>query len=87
MNSFTIVILHQRRYYRMQVEQLQAPAGFERFKIYGKSKFLVVQGNRLLIRGKGLKHRRIDWKLLEGQALYRSAMDDILVAIEKKIDV
>lgn len=59
--------------------------GIEHFMLLGSQKVLLLQSNRPLLRAKGLKHRRIDWKLLFGEIIYQSMLEEITSDIESYI--
>jgi hypothetical protein len=56
-------------------------AGMEHFMLLGSQKVLLIQSNRPLLRAKGLKHRHIDYKLLHGDVVYHSLLEDILKVV------
>jgi hypothetical protein len=60
-------------------------AGIEHFMLLGSQKVLLLQSNRPLLRTKGLKHKRIEYKLLFGDISYQSLLEDIMKAIDSYI--
>jgi hypothetical protein len=73
------------RTYRMAVELVAEDAVMERYKVHARAnptKFIILQNNRPLIRGKNLKHKRIAWKVLEGEIKNRTAYDELIKILE-----
>lgn len=60
-------------------------AGLEHFMLLGSRKVLLLQSNRPLLRAKGLKHKHIEWKVLFGDIIYQSLLEEIISAIEMHI--
>jgi hypothetical protein len=87
--KFPLVISTGSAKYRLTVERIHLDKTFEQFKIYpdkDTSKFIVLQSNRPMIRGKRLKHKAIDWKVLEGEIKYRSSLEQAIKAIEQYLE-
>jgi hypothetical protein len=52
------------------------------FPINSPDKYIILENNEPLIRGKyHLKHRRIDWKLIEGKQMKQSTLEMIVCQI------
>ncbi len=61
----------------------------EQYRVHPKEnpeKYYLIQNNRPFIRGKGLKQRRIDWKLLEGTISNKYIFDQIINLIQERIE-
>jgi hypothetical protein len=84
--SFTVKILVDRRHRQYQVEQIYADARKERFRIIGKDKSVVLENNRPLVRGKGLRTFPVKWKVIEGTVRVASALDPFIKAIMQEVD-
>ena len=82
---FTITIKHERRGIRLLVELLEATDSIEKYRVKARNQSFVLQSNRPLIRGKGLKHFPISWKVIEGSYHHTYILEQIIKAIEKKI--
>jgi hypothetical protein len=90
--TFSIIILKMNFFlkngyktYKMTVELVSEGASFERFKINAKNnsgKFLILQNNWPLIRGKNLKHKRLNWKVVKGEITNRTALDEDIKILE-----
>ena len=57
----------------------------ERIKVTGKNRSIVLQNNRPLLQLKGLKSKRVDWKLLEGELHNSHVLQSIIYKIEKHL--
>lgn len=85
--SFTVRILIDRHHRQYQVQQIFADAKNERFKIIGRDKSIVLENNRPLIRGKGLRRFPVKWKVIDGTVRVASALDPFINAIMKEVDL
>ena len=64
--KFGIVIKVDRRPIRLQVERIFASPLIEKFLITARNKTITLQSNRPLLLGKGIKHRKPDYKIIVG---------------------
>ncbi|MBL7739368.1 MAG: hypothetical protein JNK14_09115 [Chitinophagaceae bacterium] len=64
---FYISVYGEGKYLRFKVEQVYLSDQLEKYKVSGRNKSITLQSNRPLLRAKGMKTRRPDWKLIEGQ--------------------
>jgi hypothetical protein len=79
--KFGIVIKIDRRPIRLQVERIVASPLIEQFKITARNKTLTIQSNRPLLRGKGIKHRKPNYKITTGGLVSSGVKDAIINAI------
>lgn len=63
---FKFRILYERRYRNLIGEVIHTDKISERIKVSGRNRSIIIQSNRPLLLSKGLKRRRVDWKLVEG---------------------
>lgn len=84
--SFTVKLLIDRRTRQYQVQQIYADARTERYRIIGRDKSIVLENNRPLIRGKGLRTFPVKWKVIQGTVRFASALDPFIQAIMKEVD-
>jgi hypothetical protein len=63
---FKFRILFERRYRNLIGEVIHTDKISERIKVSGRNRSIVIQSNRPLLQSKGLKRRRVDWKLVDG---------------------
>jgi hypothetical protein len=76
---FTIKLNVGGNDYWLKIEQEYISDQIERFKISGmKHSFIMLQSNRPYLRLKGLKRKKIDWKLIEGTVHNASALEMLL---------
>jgi hypothetical protein len=83
--EFVIHIQVGDKRFRMQVTQVLAGPALEHFRIAAPNnpgKQILLQSNRPLLRGRGLRHRRIDWKVVSGKVLNESALRKTIQQIE-----
>lgn len=85
MDRFTIRYRHNGKNYNLRVERIMYSRYVERFRISGGVKHIVVESNRPLLIHKGLKHKAVDWKLIEGDVMYPRNLEEVLKLIEVEI--
>jgi hypothetical protein len=83
---FAITIQHDRRNIRLSVEQVILDKRIERYKVQARNGSVLVESNRPLLRNKGLKHRKPDWKAVEANNLNTSVLEKIYEAIMLQVD-
>ncbi|AXY73394.1 hypothetical protein D3H65_05105 [Paraflavitalea soli] len=73
------------------VERIYVTPQIEHFRVSGRNGVIVFQSNRPYLRGNGLRMKRIDWKLIEGNLRSMSAkdafaqsLDDYVKQLEKE---
>lgn len=79
---FIINILHDRRRYKMFVEQILFSADKEQFKVHGRTTDIILESNRPLFRNKALKHRKPNWKKISGEMNNMSLLEVIIEAVQ-----
>lgn len=67
------------------VERIHATPQVEHFRVSGRNGAVVFQGNRPFLRGNGLRMKRIDWKLIEGNLRSMSAKDAIARSLDEYV--
>ena len=60
-------IYFDRKYIRLRAKIIYTTPLIEIITVTGKNRSLTFQSNRPLLIAKGLKHRRIIWKLVDGK--------------------
>jgi len=83
---FPIRIEIDRRYLNYQVEKIYNDGRIERYRINGRNGSIILESNRPLFRNKGLKHRKPDWNMIQGELKYRNYLRLFVDAIMDKID-
>lgn len=64
--KFGIVVWYEGRNMRLKVERVYISDQLEKYEITARNKSLAIQSNRPLIRAKGMKTRKPDYKLTAG---------------------
>jgi hypothetical protein len=80
--KFGIAIRVDGRYIRLQVERVYESNQIERFEVKARNKSLTIQSNRPLLRGRGIKHRKPDYKLIAGIIQSAGVVEKIKDAID-----
>jgi hypothetical protein len=81
--QFSILVRHNWKDYRYQVEHQVINERKEHYIIKAKNKTLVIESNRPYFRNHpGLKKRKPELKLIEGEVLNQSFLVKIFEAIE-----
>lgn len=83
--KFWITITHDRKNYSYEVEQIEKTISFEKYRVNGRNGSVVFQNNRPIFKSRGLKHRRPDWKMIEGKIRYRSFAELLVEAINNHL--
>jgi len=82
--KFEIVIKHNRKAIRLQIEQLTVTKQSEQYKVSARNQSFTLQNNRPFIRKeKGLKHFPVYWKVIEGGYHHPFILNLITKEIEK----
>lgn len=84
--TFQLVVEHERKKYRVTVEQVLLTKELEQYRITTRSKSVVMQSNRPLLRNKGLKHKKPVWKSIEGIVNNTYVIGKIIEELMKVID-
>jgi len=85
--KFRIVIRHDGKYIRLNVEQIYLSDQLEKYKVTGKNKSLTFQSNRPLLKALGLKNKKPDWKLIEGQMHNTSIISEIIATLQAYLKI
>lgn len=83
--QFPIVIKHERKTIRLQVEKIEETETTEKYKVIARNQTFVLQNNRPVLMAKRLKYFPIKWKVVEGGYHHQYIIDLITKEIEKKI--
>lgn len=87
--TFPISIRTGSRTYHMTVELWNTGKGFETFKIYPVNdphNFILLKGNRPLVRAKGLDKFPITWKVIQGEIKYQKNLEETIKKIEQVLE-
>ena len=83
--KFDIVIQYERKNIRLKVERVLCTPELEKYKVTARNNSFVLQTNRPLLIGKGLKHKPAIWRMVEGDYHRRYILELIIKAIEAKL--
>lgn len=83
--KFGIVVRHEGRNIRLQVERVNISSQLEKYEITARNKSLTIQSNRLLMRAKGMKTRRPDYKLIAGVMHNMSLLEKIVSSLHDRL--
>ncbi len=84
--SWPFSIYVDNRHYRLVAELIYRSNQIERIRVIGRDRSIVLQNNRPLFRGRGLKHRRPNWKLIEGTGNNAHALERIIASLSSYLD-
>lgn len=84
--KFGIDIIHERKKIHLSVERLAPNGLLEQFEVTARNTSFRLQTNRLLLRNKGLKYKRAEWKIVAGGVRISSIREKIIAAIEAKMN-
>ena len=85
--EWEIKILFDRKIFRYKAELFKTSTSFEHIRIVAKNKSLVFISNRPLLKSKGLKHRPIVFKLIEGTITNLHFLNLITKSLEEKLNL
>jgi len=64
--EWVLKIIFDRKVYSYRAELLPYSNSFEHIRVIAHNKTLIFKSNRPLLKSKGLKHRPVDFKLIQG---------------------
>ena len=59
-------ILYERRYIKLKGKVISNDGKYEVVKVIARNRTITFKSNRPFLLSKGLRHRRIDWEIIEG---------------------
>lgn len=80
--TFGFIIRFDGKRIRLRAEQVYLSDQVERYKVVARNKSLTFQSNRPLLRSKGLKNKKADWKIIDGQLHNTYILSEIIKALE-----
>lgn len=83
--EFYISVRWEMKYVRLKVERVYLSNQIERFNVIARNRTIVIQSNRPLLRANGMKHRKPDWKLVEGEIFNMSFLVSLINTIYRHI--
>lgn len=83
--TFSLKITYNSTIYTFQVESVQVSKelskSFERFKLSAGNRVVILQSNRPMLQTKGLKHKPITWKVVEGEVKDNKALEKVIAGL------
>ena len=83
--QFNITIKYDLKAIRLVVEKIAGTKTIEKYKVKASNQSFVLQNNRPMIIGKGLKYFPVTWKVVEGGYHQPFILEQITKAIEAKL--
>lgn len=83
---FSIQIRSNYRMYTIRVLHIPIDQHTEQFRLLGRNKTVVLESNRPFFRKRNLKHRKPDWKVVEGKVDHLSSLEPVKEAILKHLE-
>ena len=83
--EWVMKIIFDRKVYHYNAILIQQSRQLEHIRVMAHNKTLCFQSNRPLLLSKGLKHRTIDLKLIEGTISNAYFLDLLIKSIEEKL--
>ena len=80
-----LTITYDRRKYRYIANTISQTHQFEFIQIIAKNKSIILRSNRPLLLSKGLKHRKVDWKIVRGDLSNSHFLTLIVIEIERHL--
>lgn len=68
--------------YRFLVEKIHHSDQVIRYRVSGRNRSIVIQSNEPFFRNRGMKHRRPDWKLWEGDLREAGFLNQLIKMLE-----
>ena len=83
--EWVMKIIFDRKVYQYHAELIHISKQLEHIRVIAHNKTLVFQSNRPLLLSKGLKHRRVDFKLVQGTINNQYFLELIIKSIDERI--
>lgn len=81
--EWRFTIRFDQRDIRLLAKQVYLSDQIERIAVSGRNRTIILQSNRPLLRSKGLKNKRLDWKLIEGSMNNSHVLQTIILKLER----
>jgi hypothetical protein len=80
--EWLFVVTYDRRDIKLKAKVIYLTEQIERVQVSGRNRSITLQSNRPFLENKGLKHKRIDWKLIDGQFNNSHLLQKIVDSVE-----
>ncbi|MFN4975487.1 MAG: hypothetical protein ACK5GV_09615 [Bacteroidota bacterium] len=78
-------ILFDRKFITLKARLVYLSDQVERIVVMGRNRSITLQSNRPMLENKGLKNKRIQWKITEGSLHNSKVLQHILQSLEKHL--
>lgn len=83
--EWLFTIPYDRKFIRLKARLIYLSDQVERVMVIGRNRSIILQSNRPMLENKGLKNKRIQWKITEGTLHNSKVLQSILVTLEKHL--
>jgi hypothetical protein len=83
--EWLFTIPYDRKYIRLKARLIYLSDQVERVMVIGRNRSIILQSNRPMLENKGLKNKRIQWKITEGTLHNSKVLQIILLSLEKHL--
>jgi hypothetical protein len=80
-----INVYYDRKNIKLLAKVIYSSEKIERVKVIGRNRSITLESNRPLLLSKGLKSRRINWKLIDGQINNSHLLQQIITTVERHL--
>jgi len=85
--EWVFTITFDRRILRLRAKLINSDSFYELIQVSGSNRSIVLQSNRPMLLNKGLRHRKVYWKLKEGVVHNPYVLDLIIKNVEDYLRV
>ncbi len=78
-------ILFDRKYITLKARLIYLSDQVERIVVMGRNRSITLQSNRPMLENKGLKNKRIHWKIIDGTLHSLNVQQNILQSLERHL--
>ncbi|MEI6582880.1 MAG: hypothetical protein WCO43_04745 [Chitinophagia bacterium] len=83
--EWLFTIPYDRKFIRLKARLIYLSDQVERVMVIGRNRSIILQSNRPMLENKGLKNKRIQWKITEGTLHNSKVLQIILLSLEKHL--
>ncbi|MDP1841829.1 MAG: hypothetical protein Q8K64_00315 [Sediminibacterium sp.] len=80
--QWVLSVQYEKKSIRLLAKQIYCSPEIELIKIAGRNRSVTLQSNRPFYKARGLKHRRINWKLIDGTISNGKLLELIIKNVE-----
>jgi hypothetical protein len=83
--KFSVAVKERNITTYWQVSLISNDGNFEEWKVSRENLSCILRNNRPMLRAKGLKHKRPDWKTSSSNIPYHSLVEKLIAGISSKL--